>query len=145
MRHLLLLIAALTGLAGCLEYTPMYKVGVTPHESNVAQAQCNTFAANTVPILLVRDVIPVYDSNGNVVSYIHEVYDANEGRRHSVVKQCLTDQGFERVTIPYCSDEQLAGKTYRPLTTNPPITDSICAIRQPGGNRVLIDLTKPAG
>lgn len=145
MKHLTLSLVMVTGLAGCLEYTPMYKVGATNQENNVTRAQCNTYAANTVPIVIIRDVYPVYDSSGRIITYRHEVYDMNEGRRHTVVRECLQGQGFERVTIPYCKDEQIAGRSYKPLTNSPPITGSICAVRQPDGSRVLIDLNKPAG
>lgn len=145
MKRLIPALALATALGGCLEYTPMYKVGVTTQEANVIRAQCNTYAANTVPVIMVRDWVPIYGANGQIVSGYWEVYDANEGRRHSEQKRCMEEAGFQRVSIPYCKDEQLAGRSYKPLTTSPPLTSSICAVRQEGGGRVLIDLSKPSG
>lgn len=136
-------LAALTVLAGCLEYTPLYKVGATTQETNVTRAQCNTLAANTVPPMIIQDWVPIYGANGRVIGHRIEVYDANEGRRHSTVQKCMEQQGFSRVSIPYCSDDQIAGRSFRPLTKSPQLTESICAIRQPDRGRVLIDLNQP--
>lgn len=144
MKRAIIPLCAITVLAGCLEYTPMYKVGATTQETNVTRAQCNTFAANTVPVIMVTDWIPIYGADGRIIGHRTEVYDANEGRRYSEQRRCMEQQGYSRVSIPYCKDEDLAGRSYRPLTTSPPLTSSICAIRQDGGRRVLIDLNKPA-
>lgn len=143
MKRLTLSVVALAGLAGCLEYTPMYKVGVSTQEANVTRAQCNTYAANTVPPMIIQDWVPIYGANGKIVGHRVEYYDANEGRRHSTVQKCMEQQGYQRVSIPYCTDDQIAGRSYRPLTTSPQLTGSICAIKQPEGGRVLIDLNKP--
>ncbi|WP_299350509.1 hypothetical protein [uncultured Shimia sp.] len=144
MKRPLSILAISAMLTGCLEYTPMYKVGATTQETNVTRAQCNTFAANTVPVIIVRDWIPIFGANGRVVGGYYETYDANEGRRFSVQRQCMEQQGYERVSIPYCKEEQIAGRGYKPLTTSPPIGPSICAVKQDGGGRVLIDLNQPA-
>ena len=143
MKRLFPILLAASVLTGCLEYTPMYKVGATTQETNVTRAQCNTYAANTVPVLLVTDWIPIFGADGRVIGHRTEVYDANEGRRYSEQQRCMERAGFSRVSIPYCKDEDIAGRSYRPLTTSPPLTGSICAIRQDGGGRVLIDLNKP--
>jgi len=143
MKQFLIASCALIGLSGCLEYTPMYKVGASTQESNVTRAQCNTYAAQTVPPMIIQDWIPVFGANGRVVGHRLETYDANEGRRNTTVKNCMSEQGFDRVSIPYCTDDQLAGKSYAPLKNSPPLTGSICAIRQKDGGRVLIDLSKP--
>lgn len=145
MKRAIPALFAITALGGCLEYTPMYKVGATTHETNVTRAQCNTFAANSVPVMLVTDWIPIYGANGRIVGHRTEVYDANEGRRYSEQQHCMEREGYSRVSIPYCKDEDIAGRSYRPLTTSPPLTGSICAIRQQGGGRVIVDLNKPAG
>lgn len=145
MNRALTLIAAPALLSGCLSYTPMYKVGATVQESNVARAQCNTYAAQTVPPMIIEDWWPVRDGQGRVIGHRYEVFDANEGRRNATVRSCLEQQGFERVSIPMCKTEQIDGRSFRPLTVSPPITPGICAIRQTDGSRVLIDLSKPAG
>ena len=145
MKRLTFSIFATFLVTGCLEYTPMYKVGATTQETNVTRAQCNTYAANTVPVMLITDWIPIYGADGRIIGHRTEVYDANEGRRYSEQQRCMEREGFARVSIPYCKDEDLAGRSFKPLTTSPPITDSICAIRQQGGGRVIVDLNKPAG
>ena len=109
MKQFLIASCALIGLSGCLEYTPMYKVGASTQESNVTRAQCNTYAAQTVPPMIIQDWIPVFGANGRVVGHRLETYDANEGRRNTTVKNCMSEQGFDRVSIPYCTDDQLAG------------------------------------
>lgn len=145
MKRVLIPLVASATLAGCLEYTPMYKVGATQHETNVTRAQCNTYAANTVPPMIIRDWIPIFGPNGEIVGQRVEYYDANEGRRHSTVQKCMEQQGFQRVKIPYCKEDQMAGRSYKPLTRSPQLTPSICAVKQPDGGRVLIDLNKPSG
>lgn len=145
MKRILVSTALVSLLGGCLEYTPMYKVGATTQETNVTRAQCNTYAVNTVPPMIIRDWIPIYNSEGRIVGHHYEVYDANEGRRRTEQRQCMERAGFARVSIPMCTEAQLAGRSFRPLTTSPPLTESICAVRQEGGNRVLIDLNKPVG
>lgn len=137
-----LIALTMLALTGC-EYTPMYKVGASTQESNVTRAQCNTYAANTVPPHIVTDWYPIFDNKGRVVGHRPETYDINEGRRHTEVRNCMQQQGFARVSIPYCKKEQIEGREFRPLTNSPPITDSICAIRQSGGKRVLVDLNQP--
>ncbi len=143
MKQIILSFIAIASLSGCLKYTPMYKVGATQQESRITQAQCHNFAAETVPVLLIHESFPIYDDQGKLIGFTHEVFDANEGRRHSVAKNCMLSEGYQRVSIPYCEDEQIAGRNYTPLTILPPLTENICAIRQRGGSRVLIDLSKP--
>ncbi|MEP2530516.1 hypothetical protein [Shimia sp.] len=143
MTRLPLFLIAFLPLVGCLEYTPLYKVGTTELEANVTRAQCNTFAANTVPPLIVTDWIPVYNREGRIVGSRTEVYDANEGKRHTAVRTCMESQGFRRVSIPYCPKEYLETNNYRALTKAPQLTPSICAVRQSGGKKVLIDLNNP--
>ena len=143
MKRLSLSFVALASLSACLDYTPMYKVGASTQEANVTRAQCNTYAANTVPPMIINDLIPIFGADGRVIGYRNEIYDANEGRRNSAVQRCMEQQGYSRVSIPYCPKEALEGRNYRPLTTSPPLGPSICAVRQSGGSRVLVDLNKP--
>ncbi|PSL17339.1 membrane lipoprotein lipid attachment site-containing protein [Shimia abyssi] len=142
MKKTVFFLTTLAVLTGC-EYTPMYKEGATPQETNVTQAQCNTFAANTVPPHIVTDWYPIYGANGQVIGSRPETYDINEGRRHTAVKNCMQEQGFTRASIPYCPKDALETNEYRPLPKSPPLTDTICAVRQSDGSRVLIDLSKP--
>lgn len=134
-------------LGACTETNLQYKVGGTLHQRNVDQAQCNAFGANNVPIWMVRDAWPIFDSAGNVITYQVDVYDANEGRRNQVINQCMAERGYQRVKIPYCKDEQLAGRSYSLEKKMPAPGPNICALRGQSGGVGLVDLnkTQPAG
>ncbi|MDO6522383.1 hypothetical protein Q4578_12345 [Shimia thalassica] len=143
MRHGMIAGLAVFALVSCTEYSQMYKVGASTTQTNVDQAQCNTFAAQTVPPMIINDWIPIFDSRGRVVGHRVESYDANEGRRYSAVNSCMTERGYQRTTIPYCKPEDIKGKSFAPLSNSPAITPSICAVKQDGGGKILVDLTKP--
>jgi len=131
------------GLASCTEFSTMYQVGKTKTEHNVDQAQCNRQAADRFPPRIVTDWWPIYNAEGRVVGQRPESYDINEGPRYTEVRNCMNARGYQRVTIPYCTDEQLAGRSFEPLTVAPTLTPNICGLRKQGGGRVIIDLNKP--
>jgi len=140
-----LVVAVLAGsslLAACVDYTPLYKEGGSMQQRNVDQAQCNAFGSNTVPIWMVRDTWPIYDGSGNIISYQVDVYDSNAGRRQQVINQCMADRGYARAIIPYCKDEQLAGRSYTLESRMPTLGPNICAVRGQNGGRGIVDLSK---
>lgn len=145
MKRCTLSLIALAALAGCLDYTPMYKVGAPLAATQTVQAQCTAEATLQFPVSLIREIEPIFDDDGNVIGYSTTVFDLNEGRRVSAARACMQAQGYQRVAIPYCEDQQIAGRAYRPLTIAPPLGETICVLRQPGGQRAIIDLAKPAG
>ncbi len=130
-------------LAGCTEYSTQYRVGNTKTETNVDQAACNRFAADTVPIYLVTDWIPRYGKDGRIIGHRVETYDINEGRRHTAVRECMAELGYQRVSIPFCKSKDVEGKSFAPITGSPPLTPTMCGLRQEGGQRVLVDLSQP--
>ncbi|CUH53557.1 hypothetical protein J7382_05015 [Shimia sp. R11_0] len=143
MKHAFVTGLAVLALSGCTEFKTFYKVGQTKTDLNVDQAQCNRAAADAYPPRIVTDWWPIYDSKGRVVSQRMEQYDINEGPRYTAARNCMVEKGYERVTIPYCKDEQLAGRNYAKIEVAPELTPSICGLRTEGGGRVLIDLSKP--
>jgi hypothetical protein len=54
----------------------------------------------------------------------------------------MQERGYARVTIPYCKDEQIAGRSFAPITVAPVLSPNICGLRTDNG-RVIIDLNKP--
>jgi hypothetical protein len=132
----------LVALSGCTEFSTMYQPGKTKTERNVDQAQCNRVAADQFPPWIVTDWWPIYNAAGEVIGQRPESYDVNEGRRYTAARECMQSKGYGRVTIPYCKDEQLAGRAYAPITVAPELGPNICGLRTENG-RVLIDLTKP--
>lgn len=143
MKTAIVTTLAILLLSGCTEFRTMYKVGNTKTETNIDQGQCNSFAANAYPPRIVTDWIPIYDSEGRVRGHRVEQYDINESRRIEGARDCMVQKGYEWATVPYCKDEQIGGRSYAPITTNPPMSANICGLRQEGGGRVLIDLSKP--
>ncbi|WP_204114353.1 hypothetical protein [Shimia biformata] len=147
IRFLPLTLASATLLAACTEYTPLYKPGVSVQQKTADEAQCNAYGANTVPVWMVTERWPIYGAGGQIVSYTVDVYDSNAGRRQQVINQCMAERGYQRVAIPYCKDEQLAGRSYGFETRLPDPGPNICAVRGKGGSAGIVDLskTKPAG
>lgn len=142
MKHQMVTGLMLLSLIGCTEFSTMYQPGKTKTERNVDQAQCNRFATDTNPPHIVTDWVPIFDSEGRYRGQRPESYDINEGRRHTAARNCMLEKGYQRVTIPYCKDEQIAGRSFAPIEVAPQITPNICGIRTDNG-RVLIDLSKP--
>ncbi|GAA6178918.1 hypothetical protein NBRC116594_03560 [Shimia sp. NS0008-38b] len=143
MKHPIITGLMLMALGSCTEFSTLYQVGKTKTERNVDQAQCNRFAADNYPPRIVTEWWPIYDSKGRVVSRRAEQYDTNEGPRYTAARNCMTERGYERVSIPYCKDEQLAGRNYAKVEVAPELGPSICGLRTEGGGRVLVDLSKP--
>ncbi len=133
----------LLALSSCTEFTTFYQPGMTKTQRNVDQAQCNRVASDRFPPYIVTDWYPIYNSDGRIIGHRPEQYDVNAGKRYTEARNCMTERGYQRVTIPYCKDEQLAGRNYAPIQVAPELSDNICGLRTEGNNRVLIDLSKP--
>ena len=143
MRFPIITSLLLLSLAGCTEFSTFYQVGKTKTDRNVDQAQCNRIAADSFPPNIVTDWWPIYNAEGRIVGSRPETYDINEGRRYSAARECMVSRGYERVTIPFCKDEQVAGRSFAPIRVAPELTPNICGLRTEDGKRVLIDLSKP--
>ncbi len=142
MKQPILTGCLLLALSSCTEFSTMYQPGKTKTERNVDQAQCNRFASDRYPPRIVTDWWPIYAADGRVIGQRPESYDINEGPRYTAARNCMEERGYARVNIPYCKDEQIAGRSYAPITVAPELSPNICGLRTDNG-RVIIDLTKP--
>ena len=143
------ILAALLGLAaGCVNMNTYYKTGTTLEAISRDDLACARQADIEVPQRIIVEHYPVYGpppkpGGRPVILYWRTEYiDINEGRRARAKAHCMAEAGYERVAIPYCTDEQIAGRSFRPLAKTPPLDASICAVRR-DGKRLLIDLDKP--
>lgn len=69
--------------------------------------------------------------------------DVNAGMRAEHRRDCMSLKGYTAVTHPICSDQQLAGRQFTPVTGAPKPAPNLCAIRAQGGGVALVDLSKP--
>lgn len=142
----LLSVCALLG--ACVNMNTYYKTGTTLEAISKAELACARQADMEVPPRIIVQTYPVYGPPPKpglppVVLYWKTDYvDMNEARRARAKAHCMAEAGYDRVSIPYCTDEQIAGQSFRPLTKTPALDDSICAVRR-DGKRLLIDLDKP--
>ena len=140
---------ALLGLAGaCVNMNTYYKTGTTMEAIARDDLACARRADIEVPPRIIVEHHPVYGPPPKpgappVILYWRTEYtDINEARRARAKAHCMAEAGYDRVSIPYCTDEQIAGRAFRPLPKTPPLDGSICAVRR-DGKRLLIDLDKP--
>ena len=147
MKPYVLGISFFLAAAGCTSFGTYYKPGTTLDTIDKAALSCGTKAEREVPQRIVIERYPIYGpprqpGGPPVLLYWQTNYvDLNDGLRARVRAQCMTDAGYERVSIPYCTKEQLAGKSFKPLVKTPQLDESICAVRR-DGKRLLIDLDK---
>ena len=117
--------------------------------------RCEVEAVNTVPTANVQTVSPVYRTpdqttcqetalgirctttpgttyGGNV-----STFDQNADLRSRVLNQCMASRGYSLVTLPHCTDEQLAAGRFYPDATPKPQPASLDCWSSTGG---FIDL-----
>lgn len=146
--HIIASLAGAVLLSGCVDMNTYYKTGTTLNAISKAELACARQADVEVPPHIIVQSYPVYGpppkpGMAPVLLYWRtERTDINAGRRARAKAHCMAEAGYDRVSIPYCTNEQIAGQSFRPLTKTPPLDDSICAIRR-DGQRLLIDLDKP--
>ncbi|MCW8842018.1 MAG: hypothetical protein OQK00_01245 [Rhodobacteraceae bacterium] len=128
--------------------TTYYKTGTTLDAISKAELACARQADIDVPPRIIVQTYPIYGpppkpGRPPVIRYWKTDYiDLNEARRARAKAHCMTQAGYDRVSIPYCTDDQINGQSFRPLSKTPPLDGSICAVRR-DGQRLLIDLDKP--
>ncbi|KPA22650.1 hypothetical protein shim_09370 [Shimia sp. SK013] len=142
MKRIAFACLILTLVVGCTDFRQMYKPGVTRTQLNIDQGACNSDAAARYPPRIVTDWVPVFNGDGQVISHRVEQYDINEARRREGARSCMIAGGYEWATIPFCKEEQIAGRSFAPISTLPALSTNICGLRTDSG-RVLVDLSKP--
>lgn len=135
-------------LSACVNMNTYYKTGTTLNDISKAELSCARQADIEVPPHIIVQSYPVYGPPPKpgmppvLLYWRTEHTDLNESRRARAKAHCMAEAGYDRVSIPYCTDDQIAGQSFRPLAKTPPLDASICAIRR-DGKRLLIDLDKP--
>ncbi|RVV99842.1 hypothetical protein EKE94_04005 [Mesobaculum littorinae] len=142
---------ALAFLAGCGQPARYYQAGVPVQQLNGDLTGCAVQAVNTVPpnTQLRRTPIQIEpgvvrcNKDGNCVRFAGRVtggdvysVDANAGLRHRVAGQCMAERGYSRVDVPACPSG--LGRVTAPGRL-PPLTDSVCVLRDPDGRQVFLD------
>ncbi|WP_420555878.1 hypothetical protein [Roseovarius sp.] len=140
-------------LAGCLPTTVYYKEGAPVSGVARDHTQCDVDALRQVPVrTLTRYIPPTYSyrqvCNGagacRTVRVIlspgrWERYDANEGLRARVARQCMADQGYEKVSLKPCPPEVVEATVITATRVQPPLTEKSCAIRIKGGKYQIVN------
>ena len=134
------------GLIGCTQQI-YYRAGADVTALQRAQDACALRAQEEAPYrpqtrILPPRIIPaqkVCDAQGNcqVIPATQgfpefETVDANKDRRALIARQCLAEQGIDRVSLPYCSSVQRATVTPGITRVLPVLSETSCLI--PRGN-----------
>lgn len=147
------LICLVLTLAGCLPTNVYYREGAPVSGVERDRTQCDVNALREVPVrTLTRYIPPTYSyrqiCNGTgacrtirvVVSPGRwERYDANEGLRARVAKQCMADQGYQKVSLKPCPPEVVEATVITATRVQPPLTENSCAIRIKGGKYQIVN------
>lgn len=141
-------------VAGCTSssYRAYIKPGAGVERVNRDRAACDVEANRLFPSANFPNTYPYgtlgyYGGGwgggwGYGIGVVHTT-DVNAGMRNQHRDQCMRLKGYEPYTFPNCTTEQLAGRSYKPLTRSPKPSESICAVSLEGGGRALVDLSKP--
>ncbi|SHJ23784.1 hypothetical protein SAMN05444000_106103 [Shimia gijangensis] len=136
--------------AGCAStsYQAYVKPGTGVDRVNRDRAECDVEANRLFPSANFPQTYPYgtvgyYGGGwGGGIGVIHST-DVNAGMRNQHRNQCMRLRGYEPYVFPNCTTEQLAGRSYAPLTRSPSPSPNICAVTLEGGERALVDLSKP--
>ena len=147
MRPARLLLPAFVALAACTPPSLYHKPGGSMGALDRDLAACRAAAAREVPQALRTRTIapdtmlrPVCLPNG----YCYwdrvtlrpaqiETYDANSDLRAEVIRLCMADKGYARVTLPACAPAVASQATIRSDSALPGLSDRSCALRTDAG------------
>lgn len=152
----ILSVLAISGLflTGCTStsYQAYIKPGTGVDRVNRDRAECDLEANRLFPSANFPQTYPTghigyygggYGGGwGGGIGIVHTT-DVNAGMRNQHRTQCMRVKGYEPYTFANCTTDQLAGRSYAPLTRSPKPSENICAVTVEGGGRALIDLSKP--
>ncbi|MGX9350306.1 hypothetical protein ACS3QZ_03805 [Shimia sp. W99] len=137
-------------LAGCSSnsYSAYIKPGTGVDRVNRDRAECDIEANRLFPAANFPQTIPYggvgyYGGGWGWGGGIVTSTDVNANMRNQHQTQCMRLKGYEPYTFPVCTSDQLAGRSYAPLTRSPTPSANICAVTTEGGGRALIDLSRP--
>lgn len=137
-------------LAGCTpsSHVVYLKPGATADRMTRDQAECDVeanrlFPSANFPSTYPYGTIGYYGGGWSYGVGVVHTTDVNASMRDQHRVQCMRVKGYEPYVFPNCTSEQMAGRSYAPLTRSPKPSASICAIALEDGGRALIDLSKP--
>ncbi|MGK7652972.1 hypothetical protein ACSQ76_11330 [Roseovarius sp. B08] len=147
------LICVVLTLSGCLPTNVYYREGAPVSGVERDRTQCDVAALRQVPVrTLTRFIPPTYSyrpiCNGagkcRTVRVLlspgrWESYDANEGLRARVARQCMADQGYQKVSLKPCPPEVVEATVITATRVQPPLTENSCAIRIKGGKYQIVN------
>lgn len=134
--------ALLLALAGCSQ-TIYYRAGASTDRARTDEIACGRLALSQAPVEKEREIIPGRFIPGEVICDANNtcrrtpgrrtppeiiVRDVNEELRRLIARQCMADRGYDRVTLPNCSEAVKA--QVRPAVTKvmPTISGKACVI-----------------
>ncbi len=140
-------------LGGCLPYTLYHRAGVTTDTARGDEVACGRIALAQAPVAMEREIIPgdivqgpdICDAQGRCrpgpVREIPDRYrlrDVNEDLRNLIARQCMAERGYDRVTLPACSDA--IARSVAPAITRvmPKLTSKACVIRRGGESYQIV-------
>jgi len=130
--------------AGCSE-TLYYRAGASTEAARADEVSCGRLALAQAPVEKEREVIPgryipgpvVCDANNNCRQRPGRrlppeiiVRDVNEELRRLIARQCMAERGYERVSLPYCSDAVKAQVTPAVTRKMPALPARACIIKR---------------
>lgn len=145
----------LTVLGGCLSQTLYYRSGASIDRARADEVECGRIALAQAPVAREREVIHDALLPGPVICEVIDgerqcyreppwaapprvvVRDVNKELRALIARQCMADRGYDRVTLPACSDQVAASVTPAITRVMPRLTPQSCVIRQ-GGEKYQI-------
>ena len=146
------LLLVLLTLTACTSTTIYYRDGaeVSRIASDLTSCQSNALT-RVSPDIRQRYIPPVYsyqpycDANGNCTSQRIQTapgyftsYDANEGVRAAWTQSCMSEKGFNQISLPLCGADVIKATTVTRTQVQPPITEDSCIIRIRGGGYQIV-------
>jgi hypothetical protein len=140
-------------LASCTPLNLQYKEGESVSQMSSDLAACEASALKQLPKEIhTRYYPPTYlpyaycrPHGGCYYRYYPSYYgrtqryDANEGKRNTVIKQCMADQGYTPTKIPTCSAEVARSTPAQSTEILPPLTENSCAIHHKSGGWQIVN------
>ncbi|MCZ0810944.1 MAG: hypothetical protein ACQEVT_11940 [Pseudomonadota bacterium] len=141
-------LAALLALAACSPPALYHKPGATVAQLDRDETACQVAALRQVPEQIrTRYTPPEYRmepicfANGactwrrvQIRAAQYERYDANQGLRARVARQCMADRGYARIELPACDGAVAGNVTIHSDDPLPVLDETSCAVRTKAGN-----------
>ncbi|MWB77451.1 hypothetical protein GLS40_05385 [Pseudooceanicola sp. 216_PA32_1] len=138
--------ALLALLGACGSETIYYRPGVEVTRAQGDEVACGRSALADAPVRMEREVIPGdyvpphkhCDAAGNCLvepgfwqpdRFVTR--DVNKDLRRQIARQCMAEKGYQRITLPACSNGVKAAVPPAITTVMPRLTSQACVIQRP--------------